>query len=367
MVSDPIDFANARRVLVVKLRHHGDVLLASPVFSVLRAQARHLEIDALVYDDTADMLTYHPAIAAVHVVGRKWRELSPLVRWRHEWALLRTLRARKYDVLINLTDHPRPALLGRLLGVKARVAPQTADGESWWKKTWWKKMFTHRFPVLRDGRRHTVEMHLDALRRAGVQNTSADRRLVLVPGVEAESRVDLLMNTHGLAKGQFIHFHPTSRWQFKCWPIDQCAELIDALGARGHRVVITAAPGGMEEELVTNVLAKVQTPVVNLAGRLTLKQLSALTARAGLFIGVDSAPMHIAAAMQTPVIALFGPSGDREWGPWKVPHRVLTSTIHPCRPCGFDGCGGGKVSECLSAIATVRVVDAVETLLAHPS
>jgi len=72
--------------------------------------------------------------------------------------------------------------------------------------------------------------------------------------------------------------------------------------------------------------------------------------------------MHIAAAMETPVVALFGPSGDDEWGPWMVPHRVLTTPL-PCRPCGMDGCAGSKVSDCLERIAPEAAVAAVEELI----
>ena len=111
-------------------------------------------------------------------------------------------------------------------------------------------------------------------------------------------------------------------------------------------------------------LAPLTQPVVNLGGQLTLKQLAALTAQAKLFIGVDSAPMHIAAAMQTPVLASFGPSGDKEWGPWMVPHRLITSD-HPCRPCGQDGCGGGKISECLTTLPVDDVYAATQELLSR--
>jgi heptosyltransferase-3 len=75
--------------------------------------------------------------------------------------------------------------------------------------------------------------------------------------------------------------------------------------------------------------------------------------------------MHIAAAMQTPVVALFGPSGEIEWGPWQVAHRVVTSSAYPCRPCGNDGCGGGKVSECLTTLPVERVRAALDALLAE--
>ena len=94
-----------------------------------------------------------------------------------------------------------------------------------------------------------------------------------------------------------------------------------------------------------------------------MSELAALTREARLFVGVDSAPMHIAAAVGTPVVALFGPSGEIEWGPWQIPHRVVTSNQHPCRPCGIDGCGGGKVSECLTTLSVEPVHAAVRALL----
>jgi heptosyltransferase-3 len=75
--------------------------------------------------------------------------------------------------------------------------------------------------------------------------------------------------------------------------------------------------------------------------------------------------MHIAAAVGTPVVALFGPSGDVEWGPWQVAQRIVASTEHPCRPCGNDGCGGGKVSECLTTLPVARVHAALRELLAE--
>jgi len=114
--------------------------------------------------------------------------------------------------------------------------------------------------------------------------------------------------------------------------------------------------------MVTGILARLSFNPPSLAGRLTLKELAAVLARARLFIGMDSAPMHMAAAVGTPVVALFGPSGADIWGPWQVPSRVITSE-HTCRPCGFDGCGGSKRSDCLEIIPVERVLDATLELL----
>ena len=365
MLKDSIPLGEVRRALVIKLRHHGDVLLSSPVFSVLHAQAPHIEIDALVYADTAEMLTQHPAIAQVHTIDRQWKKRGSWAHASAEWRLLQTLRARHYDLIVHLTEHPRGAWLSRLCGARWAVAPVMKQ-----RGRFWQNSFSHFYGKPANALRHTVERNLDALRRMGIYPGEDERALTLIPGREAETRVAMLLREHNIELNEehlnqrFIHIHPASRWHFKCWPAEKMAALIDRLHDAGHRVVLTAAPDASESALLATIQAHLQHPVVSLAGQLSLKELAALTARARLFIGVDSAPMHIAAAMGTPTVALFGPSGDREWGPWGVAQRIVTSDAHPCRPCGIDGCGGGKVSDCLSRLSVERVYSAVHELLA---
>ena len=351
MVRDAVPLGDCGRALVVKLRHHGDVLLASPVLSLLKARAPGMEVDALVYDDTRPMLEGHPALSQLFFVGRKWRERSALSRLALERHLLKSLKARGYDLLVHLSEQPRGAWLARLLGARYSVAPALAR-----RGRFWAKSFTHFYPMVGGGRRHQVELNLDALRRIGVQPSLAERKVDFVPGAAAQARIDELLD-----QTPFIHVHPASRWHFKCWPAEKNAELIDRLAAEGHRVVITSAPD--EVGFVEQILRKAASQPLSLAGKLTIKELGALTARARLFIGVDSMPMHLAAAMGTPTVALFGPSGEHEWGPWNVERRVVTTT-HSCRPCGFDGCGGGKVSECLAFLPVDAVHAAARELLA---
>ena len=349
MVKDAVPLSECARALVIKLRHHGDVLLASPVIGVLKAHAPRMEVDALVYDETAQMLDGHPALAQLHTVGREWRDAGVFSQLANERSLLRRLRGRRYDLLVHLTDHARGAWLSRLLGVRYSVAPLVAGRGGWWRKS-----FSHLYPEVAN--RHRVEVNLDALRRIGVQPTLGERKVHFTPGREAEQRIDAL----GLPAG-FVHVHPASRWTFKCWPAERNAQLIDRLAAEGHAVVVTAAPD--ETAFVAAILEKAASKPVNLAGQLSLKDLGALTARARLFIGVDSMPMHLAAAMGTPTVALFGPSRENEWGPWNVEQRVVT-TMHSCRPCGIDGCGSGKVSDCLTLLP-VDVVHAAARELIH--
>ena len=356
MLKDPVDLQDLRRVLVTKLRHHGDVLLASPVFSVLKTHAPHLEVDALVYADTAAMLTGNPAVSRVFGVDRGWKALGWMDQGRAEWGALQQLRSREYDLLIHLSEHPRGAWLARVLGPRYRVAANYPRVRRWWRAS-----FSHLYPLARNGRRHMVEQNLDALRRIGVQPGEQERALSFVPGDDAEREVTRMLGELGLAPGAYIHVHPASRWQFKCWPAQKTADLIDKLQSLGERVVVSAAPDTDELELVGRIRALATTPFADVSGKLTLKQLGALTGKAKLFIGVDSAPMHIASAMRTPVVALFGPSGEFNWGPWQVAHRVVASD-HTCRPCGNDGCGGGKLSECLTTLPVSAVLQAVQSL-----
>src|SRR5262245_27598678 len=335
MLKDAVPLGGLRRALVVKLGHHGDVLLATPVFGALRALAPQLELDALVYDECAPMLDGHPALAHLFTVRDGLG---------NDLRLFRELRARRYDLLIHLSEHARGAWLARGLGARYRVAPAVPD-----RGRFWRRSFTHLYAKVRGGRRHQVELNLDALRRIGLQPEPALRDVLFVPGPAAEERVATLVQP------PYIHIHPASRWHFKCWPAARNAELIDRLGAEGNQIVITAAPD--EAAFIEDIVRRLEVAEpVNLAGQLSIKELGALTARARLFIGVDSMPMHLAAAMGTPTLALFGPSGENEWGPWNVERRIVTTT-HSCRPCGNDGCGGGKVSECL----TMLPVDAVQT------
>jgi lipopolysaccharide heptosyltransferase III len=358
VVPDAINPDSIQRALVVKLRHHGDVLLTSPVFQVLRNRMPHAEIDALVYGETREMLEGHPSISRIHAIDRAWKRQGLARRARHESALLGDLRGRQYQLIVHLTDHWRGAWLAQTLRPRWSVAP-AREGSALWD---WS--FSHRYKLPRATPRHTVELNLDALRRLGIYPEESEKALVMNPGAEAQARVDALLATAGLSHKGFIQVHPTSRWLFKAWTEARNAELLRRLARDGHRIVVTAAPDAREKAIVGRILADAAVPVTDLSGALTLRELAALSLRARLFFGVDSAPMHIAAAVGTPVVALFGPSGETEWGPWHVPHRVVTSD-HPCRPCGNDGCGGGKVSECLTQLPVERVLSAVNELLAQ--
>ena len=362
---DAIDTGLVRRVLVIKLRHHGDVLLTTPVLRALRQRVPDAEIDALVYAETAPMLEGNPDLSQLHLIDKHWKRKGLGVQLQNEWTLFQKLRARRYDLIVHLTENRRGLWLTRLLGPLYAVAPQVPKirGGTWF----WRRTFTHLYhtestnPAL--VKRHTVEQNLDALRRLGI--VPADQRaLVLQPTEAARHSMAQRLQQAGLRENEYIVLHPGSRWLFKCWSVERNVELIASLLRAGKQVVYTAAPDTRELALRNAILRRLEdkTGLHDFSGSLSLQELAVLISQAHCFIGVDSAPMHIAAAMQTPVVALFGPSGEKAWGPWQVAHRVITSDDHPCRPCGQDGCGGGKISECLTTLPLARVLRAVEEL-----
>jgi heptosyltransferase-3 len=344
-----------RRVLVVKLRHHGDVLLASPVFSALKRAIPEARIDAYVNRETLPMLEGHPAIHGFVTLDRAARRRGLASRVAEELRVLRAIRSARYDLVVNLTEGDRGRIAARVSGARIRVgfAPRGRRVRG----------YTHeaRRPVTM---RHAVEQNLDALRRIGIFPENEARDLHFAIPEAARQSVTRRLADAGLRQQGYVLVHPASRWLFKCWPEDKVAALVDALSARGLPVVMTAAPDAREKAMVERILARTtRSHVLDLSGQVSLKELGVLIDAAACLVTVDSVPMHIASALKRPVVALFGPSSEVEWGPWRNPDARVVTWHATCRPCGLDGCGGSKVSDCLVQIPVTAVLAAVESLV----
>ncbi len=362
-IKDAVDFNNVKKVLVIKLRHHGDVLLSSPVFQVLKNHHPDLQIDALVYQDTQDMLTLNPAINQVRTIDRNWKKLGLNGQFHKELELLKQLKSESYDLIIHLTEHWRGAIISRYIKPAYSVCAKYPRRNS----ALWKGSFTHHYPIPSKPR-HTVEKHLDSLRRIGILPSQLERSLSLIPGTDAEQFREKILEEHKV--DNYILIHPTSRWLFKCWENRKFSALIDELSnelsENNTCIILTAAPANNELVMIEEIIQHCGANVINLSGKLNLKQLAAFIETAQLFIGVDSVPMHMASAFNTPCIALFGPSGDLEWGPLSNNSIIITSN-HSCRPCGLDGCGSSKVSDCLTSITVEEVLSACKAKLNNGS
>lgn len=354
-----IDFSQVKRILVAKLRHHGDVLLSSPVFSLLKRRVPHASIDAYIYLDTYPMLEGHPAIDHFLCYDKRWKKLPFYQRLLKEAFLLRRIRRGKYDLVINLTEGDRGAIAAKLS--KARYAIGfDPEGGGMAKK---KGLYTHL--VKHTPRpRHTVEKQLDALRVLGIFPSVAERELFFHIPKEATSQVKQLLAKERILPGEFIQIHPVSRWMFKTVPAQCMAEVILALHSKGKRVVLTASSDVEEKRMNEEIKTLLpHVPICDLSGRTTLKELGAITQLSEALITVDSVSLHIASALKKPVVAIFGPSCDQNWGPWKNPHSRVVRQDFSCRPCYQPGCGGSGKSDCLETLPSEKIIEAVFELL----
>lgn len=342
-----------RRILVIKLGHIGDVLVTTPVITALKHAFPRAGITALVNQGTEAMLRHNPHLQELLVLRRE--HASRREALAHQLHLLRRLRRGRFDLSLELSGGDRGAFLSLAAGAGIRVgfAP---------KKPHLRARAFHLLADQRGTQNHVVETFLRQVRALGLEPGRPP--LLFEPGPEAERRAGELLAQAGLSAGGYALAHPTSRWMFKSWTPAGNARVIRHLLERGLPVVLTCAPQDKELALLAAIRAELgEAPgLVDLGGRLDLLTLGALIQRARVFFGVDSAPMHMAAALGVPQVVIFGPSGERMWGPWQAPGEVV-ALDWDCRPCGRDGCDGSKLSRCLLELPPEMIIAALERVL----
>ncbi|MGA2954539.1 MAG: putative lipopolysaccharide heptosyltransferase III [Thermodesulfobacteriota bacterium] len=354
----PIADKPIHKILLIRLRNIGDVLLTVPTIRVFRETFPRAYIAALVNAGTEEMLTGNPLLNEVLSFEPQWKALPWGQRVAAEMKFLREVGRRRFDLAVNMTEGDRGAFFCLASGAGVRVGVYNQDPSLWWKK----RVF-HCLVRIPDWKAHMVEQMLEIPRSLGLN--PKDKRVEIFYPIEDRDFIRQILSKEGVGpQDRLVHIHPTSRWLFKCWRDEGMAKVIDALERSGKtRVVLTSGKEEKELKKVERILEHCQTRPINLAGKVTLKQLAALSDRSQLFIGVDTAPMHIAAAVGTPVLALFGPSGEFNWGPWGNGHVVIKKDWE-CRPCGKDGCEGSKRSRCLEEISEEEVLARAFEMLA---
>ena len=350
---------NIERILIIKLRQIGDTLLTVPTFRAVREKYPKARIAALVAAGSEAMLAGNPLIDEVILLHRSISGEGLVQRIRREIEFISTIRKKKFDMVVDLTSGDRPALLAFFSGARYRVAADP-KGKGFRGK---RALYTHtrRFD---NNRSHMVEQNLDVVRQIGIDTD--DRSLFLAIPEEDKRFAENLIATGATPSGGLtVHLHPTSRWLFKCWRDDAMALLIDRLSEEYRaRIFLTCGPEPAEMEKARRIFDLARVNPVDLIGKTSLKQLAAISARCHLFIGVDTAPMHIAAAVGTPVVAIFGPTGEYNWRPWGEGHTVVAKEM-PCRSCGRAGCDDGGRSECLETLGFEEVWSAVEKTISR--
>ncbi|AIJ08282.1 MULTISPECIES: putative lipopolysaccharide heptosyltransferase III [Edwardsiella] len=318
MVSNPTLPAafSPQRILVIKLRHHGDMLLVTPVISTLKRHYPSAQIDVLLYAETRDMLSANQDIHQLYCIDRQWKKQGVRHQLSQEWRLLRTLRAQRYDLVVNLADQWRSAIVTALSSAPVRIGFDFTKR----RHPLWRASHTHLASTAEHGKQHTVEQNLSILAPLGLADD--DSRVTMGYCEQDWQSASALIPTPWQAG--YIVIQPTSRWFFKCWREARMSEVINALSQAGYPILLTSGPDARERAMIDAIMQGCPTAqVASLAGQLTLRQLAAIIDHARLFIGVDSVPMHMAAALQTPLVALFGPSKLVFWRPWQARGDVI--------------------------------------------
>ena len=369
-----INFKNIKKILVIKLRQIGDVLLTVPAFRALRENFPQAHIAALVNSGTEEMLADNPLIDEVIIYNRDIKKLNLWQRGRREIAFVRALRQQRFDLVIDLSSGDRAAITGFLSGARYRIGTNVSKHGFWGKG----RLYTHF--ARKGGSRHIVLQDHDVMSQFGIQTDNHSVDFFIPP--RARKYAEQLFRTLMTEKDLVVHVHPVSKWFFKCWKDEYMAEVIGWLMNQGAKVVVTSSPASLELQKTRNILSLVpglgagHPHLLDLSGRTTIPLLAAVSQAADLFMGIDSAPMHLAAAVGTPVIALFGPSLTHRWAPWPnrklfesktelrhyykdecyyLDHHVVIQKDWECIPCGKDGCKGTKQSKCLDEISVKQV------------
>lgn len=348
---------NSKKILVAKLRHHGDVLLSSPVFTLLKKHYPSASIDAYLYKETYPMLEEHPAIDGFILYDKKKK--SPLKKLFYEMKILWTIRRKKYDLVINLTEGDRGALAAKISKAPFRVGFDPENAGMKGKKEFYTHIARHCHGI-----RHTVERNLDVLRAIGIFPKEEERELTFVISKKEEDLIQALLEENEIDPANFFLVHPVSRWLFKCLPEETMASIVSYLASLGGKVILTAS-NDEKEKAMNEKIAKLANSknVVDFSGKVSLKGLGALIKKANLLVCVDSVPLHLASALKSPVLALFGPTSEKNWAPWKNPYARVFVKNHPCRPCYMPGCGGCGISDCLESMTASEVIKEIESLL----
>ncbi len=359
-----------KRILIVKLSDIGDVLTATPALRALRQSFPAARLEALVPPNSAPVLAESPLVDDV-IVFDKFQYDRPIDALKPSsladlFRFARGLRRRRYDCLVilhHLTTRwgmLKYAALALTSGAKVRVGLD--NGRGWF--------LTHRVRDGGFGARHEVEYWLDVVGIIGA--VTEDTSLEMAVG--ENDQIPMTNDQYPL-----VAIHPGSGGYSlaRRWSAEGLAQVADALVERhGASIVVVGTPA----DGVSQLASLMRSEAVNLEGKTNLGQLATILKRCDLFIGADSGVMHLAAAVGTPLVAIFGPSNHRAWGPWppggeergtrneERGRAVIVRADLPCSPCSYVGFSVGRregceAMTCMKAITPETVLAAAESLL----
>jgi lipopolysaccharide heptosyltransferase II len=353
-----------RKILLIRLRLIGDVVLTTPAIRAIRRACPDAHLAYLVEPHASAVVAGNPHLDEVIVAPL----VGGLERWRVDAGLAWRLRQAGYDTVIDFHGGPRSSLLAWASGAPRRIG-YDVKGRSW--------MYTDTVHRPREHReRHSVENQWDLLDRfqAGLPRPTADADPVeMADDAEARARVESRLLDLGMdPRGDLVVMHVGAGNEFRRWPEASFADVAGGLHARSEdrRIILTTGPAQAQTaDAIRRLAVAAGVPARALAVLcdLDLAELRSLMGLARLFVGGDSGPAHIASTTATPMVVIFGPTTPGVWGPWRrrdlVTEIVDVGTL-PCRPCTQRHCEPGDF-RCLRGLAPERVLAAADRALAR--
>lgn len=332
-----------KKILIIKLRAIGDVLLSTPVIENLRTTFEKAQLDFLVENEAKEVVIKNPYVDRIIAFERKKiQSLPKLKAFRRNLDFIKEIRTQRYDLVIDLFGNPRSALLTLLSGAEYRVGYNF-------------RVRKYAYNIRTDSRGdrvHEVEFNLDALRRIGVPVKS--KNLYFPIDSLDQKFADRFFAKEGLDHGFVIGINSSGGWPAKRWKLEHFAALADRL-VRSYqaRILLLWGPSELEE---VRKLRNLMNEKSYLAPESTLGRLGALLQRCDLVISNDSGPMHIAAALGVPTVGIFGPTDFRLQGPYGEKHEVAVKLGLPCLGCNKLTCSSSDCMNLLSPDDVFQVV-----------
>jgi predicted lipopolysaccharide heptosyltransferase III len=331
-------------ILLLQLKRIGDLVLTTPAIAAVREKFPRARISLVVDQGTRELLPAIRGIDQTFVVRKNLSDVATSLR----------IAGRRYDFAIDFTRNDRSAFLTLVSRAKQRI---TADHPRF--RTQVRSRAYNKLVDCDVGALHTVDYHLCMLQPLGIENASPALQLQIADA--ANRAADEVLRTLNI-RAEFVLLHPGSARAEKFWQPERWAEVIRFVNARGLTSVISGGKSELEQAHIAEIRAQTSESFADLSGAIDLLTLTALIRRAQLVVTVDSAPMHLAAAMQTPQVVLFGPTNPLHWYPRFAPAVILQG--HQSAPI-TDFSEKQEVVP-MSRISTQQVIDAMEALLAAP-
>ena len=336
---------NGKKILVTFLMHLGDLTLTTPFIHALRKAAPDAHITYLVDEKLKDVVLHNPYLDEVITIDKKGRDNSILALM----ACARKLSGMNFDVLINLHPNERCSFICALTKCKVKAGTTHTIFKPMWD------VFT---PLNR--KIHAADMYLDVLTQIGVKNLEHNG-LEIFPSDEHFKNAEEFWRNHGVfGSDKLIGFNIGSAVVTKRWAPERFAQVADHFVEKGYKPVFFG--GTMDEEMVQEAISFMKTTPVVATGSFTIGTLAAAMRRCSLIITNDSGPMHVAISQKVPIVAMYGPSSPKLYGPYTKDATIVTAQP-PCLGCASGMKHKCDDMQCMTRLYVEQVIEAAEKML----